>query len=194
MYVGNLILVLIIMFSSITYIFWINFIQVVQMHVPSSKHSRASEHGSKKGSSHGEHKKASSRGGSMGDLVMVNDEKGVFGLQDLMKAAAEVLGNGGLGSAYKAAMANGLSVVVKRMREMNKIGRDVFDAEMRQFGRIRHSNILIPLAYHYRREEKLFVTEYMPKGSLLYVLHGITIYHPINFSFPSLLDMRKCIL
>ncbi|MCI31502.1 putative inactive leucine-rich repeat receptor-like protein kinase, partial [Trifolium medium] len=97
----------------------------------------------------------------IGDLVMVNDEKGAFGLQDLMKAAAEVLGNGGLGSAYKAAMASGLSVVVKRMREMNKIGKDVFDAEMRQFGRIRHPNILTPLAYHYRREEKLFVTEYM---------------------------------
>jgi hypothetical protein len=112
----------------------------------------------------------------IGDLVMVNDEKGSFGLQDLMKAAAEVLGNGGLGSAYKAAMATGLSVVVKRMREMNKIGKDVFDAEMRQFGRIRHPNILTPLAYHYRREEKLFVTEYMPKGSLLYVLHGMHMF------------------
>ncbi|KAE9587666.1 putative protein kinase RLK-Pelle-LRR-III family [Lupinus albus] len=151
--------------------------QVVQVHAPSSKNSKFSTNSSKKGSSHGEHKSESkrastTRAGSMGDLVMVNDEKGVFGLADLMKAAAEVLGNGGLGSAYKAAMANGLSVVVKRMREMNKIGRDVFDAEMRQFGRIRHNNILNPLAYHYRREEKLYVTEYIPKGSLLYVLHG----------------------
>ncbi|MED6222818.1 Pollen receptor-like kinase 3 [Stylosanthes scabra] len=115
---------------------------------------------------------ARTKGGGMTDLVMVNDERGVFGLQDLMKASAEVLGNGGLGSAYKAAMTNGLSVVVKRMRDMNKMGRDVFDAEMKQFGRMRHKNILGPLAYHYRREEKLFVTEYMPKGSLLYVLHG----------------------
>ncbi|QCE13588.1 pollen receptor-like kinase 3 [Vigna unguiculata] len=107
-----------------------------------------------------------------GDIVMVNEMRGVFGLQDMMKAAAEVLGNGGLGSAYKAAMASGLCVVVKRMREMNKIGKEVFDAEMRQFGRIRHRNIITPLAYHYRREEKLLITEYMPKGSLFYVLHG----------------------
>ncbi|MED6156095.1 Pollen receptor-like kinase 3 [Stylosanthes scabra] len=111
-------------------------------------------------------------GGGRGDLIMVNDEKGVFGLTDLMKAAAEVLGNGGLGSAYKAAMANGLSVVVKRMREMNKVSRDIFDAEMRRYGRMGNRNILSPLAYHYRKEEKLFVTEYIPKGSLLYVLHG----------------------
>ncbi|WVZ20415.1 hypothetical protein V8G54_007737 [Vigna mungo] len=107
-----------------------------------------------------------------GDIVMVNETRGVFGLQDMMKAAAEVLGNGGLGSAYKAAMTNGLCVVVKRMREVNKIGKEVFDAEMRQFGRIRHRNIITPLAYHYRREEKLLITEYMPKGSLFYVLHG----------------------
>ncbi|KAK7265459.1 hypothetical protein RJT34_33079 [Clitoria ternatea] len=140
--------------------------EVVQVHVPSSNHSRSGGGGSGKRES-----KKGSRSG-MGDLVMVNDEKGVFGLPDLMKAAAEVLGNGGLGSAYKAAMANGLSVVVKRMREMNKVSRDIFDAEMRHFGRLKHKNILTPLAYHYRREEKLFITEYMPKGSLLYVLHG----------------------
>ncbi|XP_027339596.1 pollen receptor-like kinase 3 [Abrus precatorius] len=119
-----------------------------------------------------ESRRGVSKSGGIGDIVMVNEERGVFGLQDLMKAAAEVLGNGGLGSAYKASMANGLCVVVKRMREMNKMGKDVFDAEMRQFGRIRHQNVLSPLAYHYRREEKLFITEYMPKGSLLYVLHG----------------------
>lgn len=154
--------------------------EVVQVKVPSSNRSRGSEHGSKKG---GESKKSSSKSGGMGDLIMLNDEKGVFGLPDLMKAAAEVLGNGGLGSAYKAAMANGLSVVVKRMREMNKVSRDIFDAEMRRFGRLTHRNILTPLAYHYRREEKLFVTEYMPKGSLLYVLHGIIFFYFNLYSF-----------
>uniref|UniRef100_A0A7N1A552 Protein kinase domain-containing protein n=1 Tax=Kalanchoe fedtschenkoi TaxID=63787 RepID=A0A7N1A552_KALFE len=118
----------------------------------------------------------SSRRGSaknvMGDLVMVNEELPGFGLADLMKASAEVLGNGGLGSAYKAVMANGISVVVKRMREMNRLGRDGFDGEMKRIGSLHHPNILTPLAYHYRKEEKLLVSEYVPKGSLLYVLHG----------------------
>ncbi|TKY72890.1 pollen receptor kinase 6 [Spatholobus suberectus] len=117
--------------------------------------------------------------------------EGVFGLPDLMKAAAEVLGNGGLGSAYKAAMASGLCVVVKRMREMNKIGRDVFDAEMRQFGRIRHRNVMTPLAYHYRREEKLFITEYMRKGSLLYVLHGDRGTSHAELTWPTRLKIVK---
>ncbi|KAK9275062.1 hypothetical protein L1049_022320 [Liquidambar formosana] len=143
---------------------------VVEVHVPNSSHRRVME-SSRKGI-------GGSRRGSqqcrslMGDLVMVNEEKGTFGLPDLMKAAAEVLGNGGLGSAYKAVLGNGMSVVVKRMREMNRLGRDGFDAEIKMIGRIRHRNLLTPLAYHYRKEEKLIVSQYIPKGSLLYALHG----------------------
>ncbi|RWW14378.1 hypothetical protein GW17_00021857 [Ensete ventricosum] len=111
-------------------------------------------------------------GGGAADLVMVNDRKGAFGLPDLMKAAAEVMGSGGLGSAYKAVMANGVAVVVKRMRDMNRVGKEPFDAEMRRLGCFAHPNLLPPLAYHYRKDEKLLVYEYIPKGSLLYVLHG----------------------
>lgn len=138
------------------------------------------------GSNKSRESESTKRGGSVrrgagknanGDLVLVNGEKGMFGMPDLMKAAAEVLGNGALGSAYKAAMGGGLCVVVKRMREMNQAGRDCFDAEMRGFGRIRHPNILTPLAYHFRKEEKLVVSEYMPRGSLLYVLHGSYLFH-----------------
>ncbi|XP_023546614.1 pollen receptor-like kinase 3 [Cucurbita pepo subsp. pepo] len=142
--------------------------EVVEVHVPGSAQDRQSI---RRGG--GDSRRGSKQGkAGMTDLVVINDERGTFGMADLMKAAAEVLGNGGLGSAYKAVMSNGLSVVVKRMREMNKIGKDGFDAEMRRLGRLRHQNILTPLAYHYRREEKLVVSEYVPKGSLLYVLHG----------------------
>jgi hypothetical protein len=151
---------------------------VVQVHVPGSNRSRArassADYSSRKGDSR---KGSTNNNGKSGisDLVMMNRDRGIaFGLPDLMKAAAEVLGNGGLGSAYRATMANGLSVVVKRMREMNRLQKDGFDEQMMWFGRLRHRNILTPLAYHFRREEKLLVSEYIPKGSLLYLLHGIT--------------------
>ncbi|PKA47061.1 putative inactive leucine-rich repeat receptor-like protein kinase [Apostasia shenzhenica] len=111
-------------------------------------------------------------GGGAAELVMVNESKGVFGLQDLMRAAAEVMGNGGMGSAYKAVMANGVAVVVKRMKEMNRVGKETFEVEMRRLGRLNHPNVLPPLAYHYRKEEKLVISELVPKGSLLYILHG----------------------
>ncbi|XP_050231373.1 pollen receptor-like kinase 3 [Mercurialis annua] len=114
----------------------------------------------------------SNKSAGSAELVMVNNGKGVFGLHDLMKAAAEVLGNGGLGSSYKALMTDGEAVVVKRMREMNALGKDGFDSEVRKLGRLKHQNILTPLAFHYRKDEKLLIYEYMPKGSLLYLLHG----------------------
>ncbi|XP_074577569.1 pollen receptor-like kinase 3 [Curcuma longa] len=106
------------------------------------------------------------------DLVMVNEDRGPFGLTDLMKATAEVLGNGSLGSAYRATMANGLSVAVKRMRDMNRVSKEAFEVEMRRLGMLRHPNVLTPLAYHYRKEEKLIISQYVPKGSLRYILHG----------------------
>lgn len=120
---------------------------------------------SRKGSNHG-------KMNSMPEFILVNDEKGVFGLPDLMKAAAEVLGNGGLGSSYKAVLTNGLAVVVKRMRDMNALDKDDFDVHIKRLVRLKHPNLLGPLGYHYRKEEKLLVYEYIPKGSLLYLLHG----------------------
>ncbi|KAL6335348.1 hypothetical protein AAG906_029591 [Vitis piasezkii] len=106
------------------------------------------------------------------DMVVVNEEKGIFGMSDLMKAAAEVLGTGSLGSAYKAVMATGIAVVVKRMKEMNRVSKEGFDLELRRLGSLQHPNVLNPLGYHFRKEEKLIIYEYIPKGSLLFVLHG----------------------
>uniref|UniRef100_A0ACD6AG21 Uncharacterized protein n=1 Tax=Avena sativa TaxID=4498 RepID=A0ACD6AG21_AVESA len=147
---------------------------------PSATHRRSTSWlGRRSGSSAGgKHRRSSSaakaEGGSsggQGDLIIVNDCKGVFGMTDLMKAAAQVIGSGG-GSAYKAVMAGGVAVVVKRARDMNRGTKDTFEAEMKRLGTIRHANLLTPLAYHYRRDEKLIVYEYIAKGSLLYVLHG----------------------
>ncbi|GAA0159137.1 transmembrane signal receptor [Lithospermum erythrorhizon] len=117
-------------------------------------------------------RKSSKNGNTGAELIMVNDERGSFGLPDLMNAAAEILGNGGNGSAYKAKMSNGVYVVVKRVTLMNKLRKEDFDSTMRHLGGLRHKNILPPLAYHYRRDEKLVVSEYVPRRSLLNLLHG----------------------
>ncbi|XP_073272413.1 pollen receptor-like kinase 3 isoform X2 [Primulina huaijiensis] len=152
-----------------------NLDEEVQIHTPSSnmRSLSSSRKGRNSDTSSGRSSRIHSHSGkSASDLVVINEERGIFGLSDLMKASAEVLGNGGMGSAYKAVMANGLSVVVKRLREMNKFRRDEFDAEIRKLGSPRHPNILPPLAYHYRKEEKLLVSEFVPKGSLMFLLHG----------------------
>ena len=81
---------------------------------------------------------------------MVNEEKGIFGMVDLMRAAAEVLGNGSFGSAYKAVMGTGVAVVVKRMTEMNRIGKEGFDFELRRLGNLQHpKNVLGSLHFFF---------------------------------------------
>ncbi|KAG8090520.1 hypothetical protein GUJ93_ZPchr0011g28839 [Zizania palustris] len=125
------------------------------------------------GSSHGSRAGGGAAGGRrIGEFVLMSDVSGEFGLPELMKASAEMLGNGTLGSAYKAAMRNGITVAVKRMRDMNRVGRHEFEEHLQMLGELRHPNVLAPIGYHYRKEEKLIVFEYMPRGSLLYILHG----------------------
>ncbi|GMI92653.1 pollen receptor like kinase 3 [Hibiscus trionum] len=155
------------------------------IHRRSGESNRRSKSGSRRDST------SSSTKSGMTDMVMVNDEKGEFGLQDLMKAEAEVLGNGLFGSAYKAKLSSGLSVVVKRMKGMNRLGKDAFDAEIRRFGKLKHCNVLTPLAYYFRKEEKLIVSSYMPKGSLSYILHGKKDLAHAKLNWPTRLKIVK---
>ncbi|KAL2933004.1 Pollen receptor-like kinase 3 [Bienertia sinuspersici] len=157
----------------------------------SSTHSSSSKSRSNRGSGKGGKGGAGGGSGNIGDLTMVNEEKGVFGLADLMKASAEVLGNGGMGSAYKAVMSNGLAVVVKRMRELNSLEKDAFDKGIRRLASLRHKNILPPLAFHYRKEEKLVVYEYVAKGSLHYILHGDRGTSHEELNWPTRLNIIK---
>ncbi|XP_051119614.1 pollen receptor-like kinase 3 [Andrographis paniculata] len=106
------------------------------------------------------------------DIVMVRDGAGEFKMSDLMRATAEMLGNGSLGCSYKVTTANGTTVVVKRTREMNEMDREQFDAAMKRLGSLSHSNVLSPLAYFYRHDEKLLISEHRPGGSLRFALHG----------------------
>ncbi|KAF3791704.1 Pollen receptor-like kinase 1 [Nymphaea thermarum] len=112
------------------------------------------------------------KGNEMRELVFLTDDRVPFELQDLLKASAEVLGTGSFGSSYKAMLQDGSTVVVKRYREMNNLGTEEFHEYMKKLGRLSHPNLLPLVAYYYRREEKLLVYDYVPNGSLVYLLHG----------------------
>ncbi|KAJ8421515.1 hypothetical protein Cgig2_020736 [Carnegiea gigantea] len=108
-----------------------------------------------------------------GKLTFIKEDRERFDLPDLLKAAAEILGSGCFGSSYKATLSNGSAVVVKRFKQMNNVGREEFQEHMRRLGRLSHPNLLPLVAYYYRREEKLFITDpIIPKGSLAFLLHG----------------------
>lgn len=107
-----------------------------------------------------------------GRLVFIQESRVRFEIEDLLRASAEVLGSGNFGSSYKATLCDGPSVVVKRFKDMNGVGREDFSEHMRRLGRLAHPNLLPVVAYLYKKEEKLLVTDYMLNGSLAHLLHG----------------------
>ncbi|KAJ3694434.1 hypothetical protein LUZ60_009914 [Juncus effusus] len=95
-----------------------------------------------------------------------------FELEDLLRASAEMLGKGGYGTAYKAVLDNGTVVAVKRLRDLNLIGKREFESQIEMLGRLSHQNLVPLMAYYYARDEKLLVYDFMPNGSLFSLLHG----------------------
>ncbi|XP_074577929.1 pollen receptor-like kinase 4 [Curcuma longa] len=126
-----------------------------------------------------------------GRLAFVKDDRVKFNIQDLLKASAEVLGSGSFGSSYKAILSDGPAVVVKRFKEMNGVGREDFYEHMRRIGRLSHPNLLPLVAYYYRKEEKLLVTDYVLHGSLAHLLHGSQGSSAPPLDWPSRLKIVK---
>ncbi|XP_022131629.1 probable LRR receptor-like serine/threonine-protein kinase At4g31250 [Momordica charantia] len=112
-------------------------------------------------------------GGPTGSaLCFLRTDRPRFGFQELLGASAEVLGSGSFGSSYKALLANGSAVVVKRFRQMNAVGRDEFYGHMRRLGRISHPNLLPLVAFYYGKDDKLLVSDFVENGSLASHLHA----------------------
>ncbi|GLJ08938.1 hypothetical protein SUGI_0098860 [Cryptomeria japonica] len=94
-----------------------------------------------------------------------------FGLEELLRASAELMTKGNFGTVYRAIMDNGSVIVVKRLREFCKLGEKQFDDYMLFLGKLRHQNIL-PLKGYFGKEEKLLLYDFMLNGTLLSLLHG----------------------
>ncbi|TVT97188.1 hypothetical protein EJB05_57560 [Eragrostis curvula] len=123
---------------------------------------------------------AAAAGGGAADrtnrLVFVGRRGGAawqqgFDLEDLLRASAEVLGKGSLGTSYKATLEEGTTVVVKRLRDVAAARRE-FAACVEAAGAVEHRNLAPLRGYYYAKDEKLLVGDYLPAGSLSARLHG----------------------
>lgn len=103
------------------------------------------------------------------------DRKKQFELEDLLRASAEMLGKGSLGTVYRAVLDDGATVAVKRLKDANPCARKEFEQYMDVMGRLKHPNIVRLRAYYYAREEKLLVYDYLSNGSLHSLLHGMLV-------------------
>lgn len=101
------------------------------------------------------------------------ERKKQFELEDLLRASAEMLGKGSLGTVYKAVLDDGSIVAVKRLKDANPCARKEFEQYMDVIGKLKHPNVVKLRAYYYAKEEKLLVYDYLPNGSLHSLLHGM---------------------
>ncbi|CAA0843142.1 Pollen receptor-like kinase 1 [Striga hermonthica] len=124
-------------------------------------------------------------------LTFLREGVDMFDMPDLLKASAEVLGNGSCGSTYKAALGSGKVMVVKRFRHMTTSSREEFNEHMRRLGRLGHDNVLPVIAFYYRKEEKLLVAEYVPNASLAAQLHGNGSSGQPTLDWPTRLNIIK---
>ncbi|XWS66761.1 hypothetical protein CRYUN_Cryun05aG0228200 [Craigia yunnanensis] len=132
------------------------------------------------GSSYGSEKKVYASGGADSDGTSATDRSKLvfferrkqFELEDLLRASAEMLGKGSLGTVYKAVLDDGCTVAVKRLKDANPCPRKEFERYMDVIGKVKHPNVVKLRAYYYAKEEKLLVYDYLPNGSLHSLLHG----------------------
>ncbi|GAB2275220.1 hypothetical protein Dimus_009981 [Dionaea muscipula] len=112
-------------------------------------------------------------GEGLGSLVFLGvGDRMNYSLEDLLKASAETLGRGTMGSTYKAVMESGYIVIVKRLRDARYPRMEEFRRQMEVLGRLRHPNIVPVRAYFQAKEERLLVYDYFPNGSLFSLIHG----------------------
>lgn len=104
-----------------------------------------------------------------------------FDLEDLLRASAEVLGKGTFGTAYKAALEDATTLVVKRLKEVT-VGKREFEQQMEIVGSIRHENVAPLRAYYYSKDEKLIVYDFYYQGSVSAMLHGMSFFRFLTCS------------
>ncbi|KAF5736177.1 inactive receptor kinase [Tripterygium wilfordii] len=114
------------------------------------------------------------RSAKSGSLVFCAGESQPYSLELLMKASAELLGRGTIGTTYKAALDNQFILTVKRL-DVNKTtitSNDMFDRHLEVVGRLRHPNLVPIRAYFQAKGERLIIYDYQPNGSLSSLIHG----------------------
>ncbi|KAL0292342.1 UNVERIFIED_CONTAM: putative inactive receptor kinase [Sesamum calycinum] len=107
-------------------------------------------------------------------LVHISDFSPAFDVNDVCLASAELLGRGTFGSAFMAAMNNGVRIVVKRLNKPVSIPESDFKLHMDIVGNVRHENVAALRAYYSSEDERLMLHDYYDKGSVYALLHGQT--------------------
>ncbi|CAD5168569.1 unnamed protein product [Musa acuminata subsp. malaccensis] len=99
-------------------------------------------------------------------LVAVDGETDLE-MDTLLTASAYILGATGSGIVYKAVLADGTALAVRRIGESSAIDKlKYFDALVRSIAKFRHPNVLRLRGYYWGADEKLLIHDHASNGSL----------------------------
>ncbi|KAK4430083.1 LRR receptor-like serine/threonine-protein kinase RPK2 [Sesamum alatum] len=76
------------------------------------------------------------------------------------------IGNGGFGSTYRAEIAPGNTVAVKRLTAERHQGAPQFHAEVSILGQIKHPNLITLIGYYASQAEMFLIYNFLPGGNL----------------------------
>ncbi|KAI4330270.1 hypothetical protein MLD38_028570 [Melastoma candidum] len=114
------------------------------------------------------------RASKSGYLIFSPGESELYTLEQLMRASAELLGRGTIGTTYKAVLDNRLVVTVKRLdsSKTSCTSEEAFEKHLGIVGGLRHPNLVPVRAYFQAKGERLVIFDYQPNGSLHNLIHG----------------------
>lgn len=105
------------------------------------------------------------------EVVTCNDIRVELTYENVVQATGgfsiqNCIGNGGFGATYKAEIAPGVVVAVKRLSVGRFQGVQQFSAEIRTLGRVKHPNLVTLIGYHVSESEMFLIYNYLPGGNL----------------------------
>ncbi|PNT77211.1 hypothetical protein BRADI_1g59290v3 [Brachypodium distachyon] len=80
--------------------------------------------------------------------------------------ASNCIGSGGFGATYRAEVAPGVLVAIKRLSIGKQQGAKQFQTEVETLGRCRHPNLVTLVGFHISDEETFLIYNYLPGGNL----------------------------
>ncbi|KAM0943114.1 putative protein kinase RLK-Pelle-LRR-III family [Dioscorea sansibarensis] len=137
-------------------------------------------------------KSSSSSIATAATLVMVDGEMGLE-LENLLKASAYILGATGASIVYKAVLADGTALAVRRIGERSSIEKlKDFEAQVRSIAKHRHANLLRLRGFYWGADEKLLIHDYAPNGCLANISFTKKLgSSPFNLSFDTRLRIAR---
>ncbi|KAK6116388.1 hypothetical protein DH2020_049850 [Rehmannia glutinosa] len=105
------------------------------------------------------------------------NSKSCFTYEELVEAtngfsAQNLLGEGGFGSVYKGALADGRDVAVKQLKIGGGQGEREFRSEVEIISRIHHRHLVSLVGYCIYENRRLLVYDYVPNNNLYFHLHS----------------------